>query len=365
MRGKTVFVNSDGIFDIVPTKKKINANMITFGGRYPYVARGEDNNGIRGYINFDENFLNPANTISFGQDTATMNYQPIPYFTGDKIQIFKLNKKYGILTEKIALYLITSIKKAFSSFAWGQSSFALDVISYIKVPLPIDSKGNLDVLYMKDRIAELEQDRIAELDAYLKVTGLDDYELTDEDRKILITNNKKASFRKFKASDLFDIKKGKRLTKANMIDGNINFVGSSSVNNGITAKIGNTEYIHPAHTITVSYNGSVGEVFLQDEPFWASDDVNVWYPKFEFDTEIIEYIMAVIKKCRVKYNYASKWTIDKMRNETLFLPAKSDGEVDFDYMKRYIRAIEKITIADVVKYKNKSIADTKKSINAN
>lgn len=44
---------------------------------------------------------------------------------------------------------------------------------------------DIDWQYMQDRITELEQDRITELDAYLKATGLDDYELTDEDRKIL------------------------------------------------------------------------------------------------------------------------------------------------------------------------------------
>ena len=169
-------------------------------------------------------------------------------------------------------------------------------------------------------------------------------------------------FGKFKASDLFDIKKGKRLTQADMINGNINFIGSSSTNNGITAKIGNTKYLHPAKTFTVSYNGSVGEAFLQEEQFWASDDVNVWYPKFSFNTEVIEYIMSVIRKHRNKYSYTSKWTIDKMRNEILVLPIKSDGTPDFDYMSAYIRAIEKIVIADVVKYKDRIIEETKKIV---
>lgn len=110
-------------------------------------------------------------------NAATMNYQTDAYFTGDKIQIFKLNEKYGDLTERVALYLIAAMKKAFSTFAWGQSSFALDVISYIKIPLPVDDNGSLDIRHMQDRIAELE--------AYLKATGLDDYELTDEDREVL------------------------------------------------------------------------------------------------------------------------------------------------------------------------------------
>lgn len=109
MRGKTVMVDECGIFNILPTKKKINANNVSFGGKYPYIARGEGGNGIRGYIDFDEQYLNPSNTIAFGQDTATMNYQSVPYFTGDKIQIFELNARYGILKEDIALYLALRI----------------------------------------------------------------------------------------------------------------------------------------------------------------------------------------------------------------------------------------------------------------
>ena len=44
---------------------------------------------------------------------------------------------------------------------------------------------DIDWQYMEDRIKELEEDRIKELEAYLKATNLDDYELTDEDKKVL------------------------------------------------------------------------------------------------------------------------------------------------------------------------------------
>ena len=50
-------------------------------------VRSSLNNGIRGYITQDECYLNPAKTISFGQDTATIFYQEKPYFTGDKIKV--------------------------------------------------------------------------------------------------------------------------------------------------------------------------------------------------------------------------------------------------------------------------------------
>ena len=90
--------------------KNLKRALYGIDGYHVYKADG------RTYIDFDEKFLNPSNTISFGQDTVTMYYQPNAYFTGDKIQIFKLNKKYGKLTENIALYLISSMKKAFTNF---------------------------------------------------------------------------------------------------------------------------------------------------------------------------------------------------------------------------------------------------------
>lgn len=284
------------------------------------------------------------------------------------------------------LYILACLQKRFTVFDYS-TSMANIVGLTLELPVIEHADSNheytvddIDWQYMEDRIKELEEDRIKELDAYLKATNLDDYELTDEDEKVLSRSRKSSPnengsletgcqngtlrFKKFVASDLFDIKKGKRLTKADMVAGDINFVGSSSVNNGITARVGNTEYIHPANTISVSYNGSVGEVFLQEEPFWASDDVNVWYPKFAFNTQVIEYIMSVIKKCRQKYSYSSKWTLDKMKIEELELPVTPDGEPDFDYMERYIRAIEKLTIADVVKYKDKVIDTTKMLVNS-
>ena len=166
MRKKLVKVDDKGLFNIVPTKKKINANDIIFGGQYPYVARGERDNGIKGYIDFNEEYLNAKNTISFGQDTATMYFQPNEYFTGDKIQVFTLNERYGSLDENIALYLISSLNKTFASFNWGQQSFALDVIAPLSVKLPITETGEIDFEYMKKYITIIKKITIEEVIKY-------------------------------------------------------------------------------------------------------------------------------------------------------------------------------------------------------
>lgn len=154
----------------------------------------------------------------------------------------------------------------------------------------------------------------------------------------------------FPVSEFFEIKKGKRLTKADMIPGNIPFVGSSATNNGITAYIGNDSHLHDAGTITVSYNGSVGEVFLQDERFWASDDVNVWYPRQEMTIEVKLYFMTAIQKLSAKYSYTNKWTIDKMRTEMVELPVDDEGKPNFKYMQERIAELEQERIAELDAY---------------
>lgn len=188
------------VFEIYSPKKRFNANAVQFGGKYPYVARGSSNNGIRGYITEDVQYLSPAKSLSFGQDTATVFYQPDAYFTGDKIKVMVLRNHE--LNDELAQYFITVITKAFSTFAWGQSSFNEKILKSTKIVLSVIKSpdpnheytvDDIDYEYMQERISELEQERISELDAYLAASGLDDYELTDEDKEILSLSPESAS----------------------------------------------------------------------------------------------------------------------------------------------------------------------------
>lgn len=154
-------------------------------------------------------------------------------------------------------------------------------------------------------------------------------------------------WQEFPFTELFDIVKGTRLTKANMKAGEINYVGATAFNNGVTAKIGNTEHLHPANTITVCYNGSIGQTFFQTEPYWATDDVNVLYPKFNITPNIAKYLCAVIYKLGFKYAYADKWTADKMSKTRIKLPATPDKSPDWAYMEQYMQNLENKAKGDI------------------
>ena len=152
------------VFEIYSPKKRFNANAVIFDGIYPYVARGSSNNGIRGYITEDEQYLSPAKSLSFGQDTATIFYQPNAYFTGDKIKVMILKNRD--LNDELAQYFITVISKAFSTFTWGQSSFNEKILKAVKINLPITPDGDIDFDYMERYIRAIEKMTIADVVKY-------------------------------------------------------------------------------------------------------------------------------------------------------------------------------------------------------
>lgn len=135
---------------------------------------------------------------------------------------------------------------------------------------------------------------------------------------------------------LFNIMKGKRLTKADMKEGNVNYIGATAFNNGIRETIGNTEHLHTGNTITVCYNGSIGESFFQTEPYWATDDVNVLYPRFKINKYIALFFTTLIRKEGQRFGYNNKWTKDVMEKTVIKLPTK-DGQPDYCFMENYIK----------------------------
>ena len=149
------------------------------------------------------------------------------------------------------------------------------------------------------------------------------------------------------ANGLFRIEKGTRLRKADMREGDIRFIGATAFNNGITNRISNEGKLHPANTMTVSYNGSVGETFYQDDPFWASDDVNVLYPNFALNRHIALFLIPLIRRCGVGYEFSEKWKLEDMNRSTISLPVCCDGSPDWKYIESFMRKIEKRAIAQL------------------
>ena len=115
-----------------------------------------------------------------------------------------------------------------------------------------------------------------------------------------------SSWKWFRYDEIFEIRKGKRLTKENMTEGDIRYIGAIDSNNGLSAFIGNDSQLHQGNTISVSYNGSIGYAFYQDKEFWATDDVNVLYPKFLLNRYIAMFLCHLIEKEQYRFCYGRK-----------------------------------------------------------
>lgn len=158
------------------------------------------------------------------------------------------------------------------------------------------------------------------------------------------------AFKDFLMEDIFDIVKGKRLTKEDQTVGNTLFIGATAENHGQTARIGQ-EPLFPANTITVSYNGSVGEAFYQEEPYWASDDINVLFLKdYKLNKYIALYLCATIRKAGKLFYYNQKWNLERMKVTKISLPVTSEDLPDWNYMEKIIKEIEIGYIRDLDAY---------------
>jgi len=146
-------------------------------------------------------------------------------------------------------------------------------------------------------------------------------------------------WRWFRLDELFRLTKGKRLTTFNMVQGDIPFIGSSAFNNGITAFVDVNHHIHPGNTITVAYNGSVGEAFYQPVDFFACDDINVLYPEFDLNRHIAMFLITMIKHEKYRFGYGRKWHLERMGESQIKLPVNAKSQPDWQFMENYIRSL--------------------------
>lgn len=170
------------------------------------------------------------------------------------------------------------------------------------------------------------------------------------------------SWTSFRLGDIFDIKKGKRLTSEDQTIGNTPYIGAIDSNNGIANYIGQNP-THSGNTITLSYNGSVGEAFYQPNAFWATDDVNVLYFKkengVEFNEHIALFICAVLKKEKYRYCYGRKWVLESMNETRIKLPTNNNVP-DWEWMETYIKSLHHKPIKTKNKHDNALTLDIEK-----
>ncbi len=139
-------------------------------------------------------------------------------------------------------------------------------------------------------------------------------------------------------NSIFKIKKGKRLTKKDQSDGDIPYVSSSSLNNGIDNYIGNgnTE----KNCISFACYGSIGEVFYQDEKVWVSDNANVFYLRNrKLNPYLSMFLITVLRLEQFRFSYGMTGKKERLQSFNIKLPVTKKSEPDWDYMENFIKSL--------------------------
>lgn len=146
----------------------------------------------------------------------------------------------------------------------------------------------------------------------------------------------------FKYTDLFNIERGKScsVTYAKENHGLVPFISASKENNGLTAMT-DIDKINSGNQITVanSGNGGVGYAFYHRNDFAAASTVNILTPKFELNKYTAIFLTVLIKLERPKYGFGRGWTITRMRDSMIKLPA-ADNEPDWELIEAYIKDLK-------------------------
>ncbi|GAA9092942.1 restriction endonuclease subunit S [Helicobacter pylori] len=375
-----LFEASNGDFDI--QKRHINHK-----GEFVITA-GLSNNGVLGQSDIKAKVFE-SHTITIDMFGCAF-YRSFPYKMVTHARVFSLKPKFEI-NHKIGLFLSTLFFGYPKKFGYeNMCSWAKIKNDKVILPLKPTAKTqtlkDIDFHFMEKFIAELEQCRLAELEAYLKATGLSNTALSsDEENALNLFNGKNSgggntpcglTWQSFKLGDLFEKVNARFLGKGDKFKAtsksitdthNIPLVYCKKGNNGIMywGKKGDFETYN--NIISIIYNGVIATGLTyahRDEVGILAESYFIKFkngnPNFLCNLFIKTAIEKVLYPKYSRDNLAT-WA-NKVENELILLPTNQHGGIDFNFMRTLINALMKQTIQGVAEYCGAKIQATKEVI---
>ena len=337
----------------------------------PLVNAKDGNNGIM-YYGREKDWEFAEMTIDIVNDGAisTANVYPQPQKTGVLYNAYLIKPKFTPSIELLNFFATAIFKSIKHKFSYEYKA-SWDRVSQEKIYLPTKD-GEIDFEFMEKFITKLEAERISELEAYLKennlayltAAGLKDFILTDEE-KFALENLNSCIWKKFYLTEIFKMANTKSIVKEKIIpeSGKIPYVTASAENNGVMTYINcPQEWINKGNCIMIG--GKTLTFTFQEKDFCSNDSHNiVLYAKNSAEKILYLFYMSALRaSMQNKYSWGNSISMKKIQDDIFYLPTK-DGEIDYEFMEKFIRAVQKIIIADVVKYSEEKISAYRQAAN--
>lgn len=352
------------IFDVKNTHNILSNEIVENSGNVPYLCASAEKNGVSTYISYNDDLIDKGNCIFIGGKTFVVTYQENDFFSNDSHNLALYLKFSEKRKKDVQIFIASCITRSVGyKYSWG-NSISHKKIQNDYVSLPITPENKIDFDFMEAFIRELEEERIRELAAYLKVSGFDNYKLSKCESEALAHFNE-LKWKEFSYSEIFNhIKQGRRLKKGNQKPGKIPFVMAGTTNTGIVGYISNPIATFPKNSITIDI---FGNTFYRNYDFGAGDDTGVyWNDDKNYSSEQMLYFSSCMEKSiRGKFSFGKKLRSSQSFNFRIFLPVTPDDSPDYTFMETFISAVQKLVIKDVVLYADKKIAATKQAVHKN
>lgn len=300
-------------------------------GNIPYISATSMKNGINDFIS-NKNSSLESKCISINRTGSVgyafyHNYDALFSNNCRKFKLKENNNKY------ISLFIANQIKQQKEKYSYGYI-LGTDRLKRQKIMLPVDNKGNPDYNFMSNFMKKIEKERILKYKNYLEILKSSNDEKT-------ISDLSSVEWKEFNLHDLFqDIQRGKRLIRNNFINGDVPYISSSSLFNGVDSFIGNKKNVRIFdNCLTLANSGSVGSTFYHNYSFIASDHVT-HLKNSDFNKYVYLFIATMIKRLSEKYNFNREINDQRLKRETIILPVDNNGNPDYEYMEQYMINIE-------------------------
>ena len=320
----------------------------------PLINAKDGNNGIM-YYGRSSDFESTEMTIDIVNDgvVSTGNVYPQPQKTGVLYNAYLVKPLFSV-TQRLLYFFSTTIQKSIKLKFGYENKAGWEKVKKEKITLPTHN-GVIDFVFMENFIADLE--------AYLAVTGLENYTLTEEEEETLNSLDK-VQWKDFTIGDLFEIATGRDVIIRDVQQGNIPLISHQHENNGIT------KYIKPLkdrtlfnHQTTISLaDRGVFYATNQNKDFHIGTRVKALsFKQGKISKKVRLFLVSAINKLQVLFTEYSQNATDKLPFLKITLPTKN-GTPDYDFMNTYITAIHKVVIKEVVLYAEKKIQATQEAI---
>lgn len=387
MPGKTIsphlaekkFIKSGGYFEtcniedlfIIKGNPQLDKEKLSFSkdSSYPYFTRTVFNNGIYGYVDYyDDKHLIKGNSIAVGMMGMQFFYMAHDFYAG---QFTKTAfPKFVGFNWRVALWFIAWFNKSSKKYLGLLVRDFEKAFLETEISVPRNSDGSLAIEFMESRIREME--------AYLKVSGFENCELSEHEKSSYEKMKQgQVKFKTFYVADdkknkrhngVFNVKNSHNILQSSIVagSGTTPYVTAGEGNNSIYAYISYDEdQIEEGNAIMIG--GKTMVVTYQAEDFFSNDSHNlVLYAKDDkLKNELIQLFMvaSLNKSLKPIYSWGDSISKTKIVKDKLQLPVTDSGSIDYQFMETYIRAVEKLIVQNVYDWRAKEVEATKAIVN--